>query len=518
MQQEITCIAPIEFELIKRRSAVYTRVSTNKEDQQNSFAAQYIHYHKMLEESETDTLVEVYADEGITGTSTKKRDNFNRMIEDCRKGKIDRIYCKSVSRFGRNTAECIKIVRELKALGITVYFEKENLDTGIEENEFRLTMMEFQAQEESISISKNVRIGERYRMENGDYILKTAPYGYDRFERTIVVNEAEAVIVRRIFYDYTHGKSIRQIVRELNAEGVPRKNPGEKWKVNIVTYILSNEKYIGDQMYLKRYRTETFPFERIRNHGEHEYYYIEESHEPIIDRETFEYAQQLRKSRVPKCVTEESESSPLSGRIHCANCGKVFRIKNNPTGRIWACRTHQKDAKSCPTMPIPDSEITRAFIDMYNKLKLNKKVIIQPIITQLVTLKNSIASNSVDYANLDQRMMLINDQLAILTKLKKDKLMDEETFRRKSNELNNSLNSLRSQRRLFLNNSDADKAIAEIKKLSAILDKGPSKLSEFDEDLFNELIEDITADTTETIRFKIVGGLVLKEQIERVKR
>ncbi len=518
MQQQITCIAPIEMPKVKLRAAAYARVSTNKEDQQSSFAAQYIHYRKMLENSEDETLVDVYADEGITGTSTKKRDSFNRMLQDCRKGKIDRIYCKSVSRFGRNITECIQITRELKLLGISVYFEKENLDTAIEENEFRLTMMEFQAQEESISISKNVRIGERYRMENGDYLLKTAPYGYRKFERTIVVCEEEAKIVRRIFNDYLNGKSVKRITDELNAEQIPRNNKKNKWTVSFIKYLLSNEKYIGDQIYLKRYRTDTFPFERVKNNGEHEYFYVEESHEPIVEREVFNKVQELKLSKVPPCKIESFERKHLSGKIHCLSCGTLMRTKQTPSGRTWVCRTHDLNAHACDTKAIHEKEIECAFLRMYNKLKANHKVIIQPMITQLVTLKNNIASNNSDYASLDSRIMLINDQIAILARLKKENKLDEETYRRKTNELENMLNSLRSQRRLFLNNSDADIAIANMKKLSAIIAKGPNKLTEFDEDIFDELIEDIAADNTDTLRFKLVGGLVLKEKIERAKR
>lgn len=519
MRQNIIPIMPIVETQIKVRVAAYIRVSTNKEDQLNSFSAQYIHYKRLFEDSTYEELIDVYYDEGISGTTTDKRDGFNRMLDDCEKGRIQRIYVKSISRFGRNTAESLTHIRYLKTLGISVFFEKENLDTAIEETEFRLTMMEYQAQEESISTSKNVRIGEKYRMERGDYLLKVAPFGYERYERTLIVNESEAVIVRRIYEDYTNGKSIRQIVNELNEENVPRKNPETPWKIAIITYILSNEKYIGDQMYLKRYRTDTFPFTRVRNHGEHEYYYIEESHTPIISKVMFDNAQRLRTLRVPKCVmTSSSEYSPLSGAIHCGECGKVFRIVNRKNSVHWACRTHQRNVADCPTMCVPDAEVVKAFINMYNKLKTNKKIVITPIINQLVTLKNRISAGSIEFAELDRQIILINDQLALITDLKQKQLIDEETFRRKSNELNSSMSSLRSKRRLFLNNSQADKAITEMKRLASIIDKGPEKISELDTELVEELVEDIIVDTSDKIKFKLIGGLVLKETIERTHK
>lgn len=518
MRQNIIPIMPIVENPTKVRVAAYVRVSTSKDDQLNSFAAQYIHYKKLFEDSTYEELIDIYSDEGISGTTTDKRDGFNRMLDDCEKGRIQKIYVKSISRFGRNTAESLAHIRYLKTLGISVFFEKENLDTSIEETEFRLTMMEYHAQEESISISKNVRLGEQYKMERGDYLLKVAPYGYERYERTLIVNEAEAVIVRRIYADYTSGKSTRQIANELNEENVPRKDPAVSWKRTAIEYILSNEKYIGDQMYLKRYRTDTFPFVRVRNHGEHVYYYIEETHQPIVTKTIFDYAQKLRTSRVPKCVTTASEYSPLSGAMHCGECGKVLRIVNRTKSVQWACRTHHKDASECPTMCVPDAEVIRAFIEMYNKLKANKKIIITPIINQLVTLKNRISAQSVEFAELDRQIMLVNDQLALIADLKQKQMIDEETFRRKSNELNSSMSSLRSKRRLFLNNSQADQAIADMKRLASIIDKGPDKIDELDEELFDSLVEDIIVDTSDEIKFKLIGGLVLKETIERTKR
>ena len=216
MQQQIFTIAPIPVIEKKTRAAAYVRVSTNKDDQLNSFAAQYIHYKKLLEDSISEELVDVYADEGISGTTTKERDAFNKLISDCEQGKIDRIYTKSISRFARNTTECLKYVRYLKSLGVTIYFEKENLDTANEETEFRLTMLESHAQEESISISKNVRLGEQYRMERGEYLLKNTIYGYDLIDHKLVIKEDEAEVVRRIYRDYTTGK-IKSRVKVLFA-------------------------------------------------------------------------------------------------------------------------------------------------------------------------------------------------------------------------------------------------------------------------------------------------------------
>lgn len=518
MRQQITTIAPIEMIASKLRVAAYVRVSTDKKDQLNSFAAQYIHYKTLFSESITEELAGIYSDEGISGTSTANREDFKRMIADCEKGKIDRIYTKSVSRFARNTSDCLKHIRHLKSIGVTVYFEKENLDTALEETELRLTLIESHAQEESISISKNVRLGEKFRMENGEYQLKRPPYGYDLIDHKLVINEKEATVVRRIFHDFVNGKGITQICRELNEENIPRNAEGTPWNLRGIGYILKNEKYIGDQHFVKRYRTETLPFKRMYNHGEMDSYYIEECHEPIIEKEIFYAAQELRLSRRPKCADMETEHSPLQGKIICGKCGATFRKIHYRGERYWGCGTYNISSSQCNTKKIPEAEIHHAFITLYNKLKQNKKIIIQPMIEQLVTLKKTLATQNTDFATIDREILLLGEQLSVIAKLKEQNLIDEETYRRKNNELNHSLNSLRSKRRLFLNNSEVEQAISGIKKLSAILDKGSIKLETFDETIFNNLVENIIADDSNLIQFKLVGGLTLREIAERKKR
>ena len=270
-------------------------------------------------------------------------------------------------------------------------------------------------------------------------------------------------------------------------------------------------------MYRKRYRTETFPFKRMRNYGEVDAYYVENSHPAIIDKATFEAAQALRFSRRKKCDIV-LQYAALKGKIKCGNCGANFRQHNIGGVRYWGCGTYANDTSRCHVKKIPESEIFGAFVTLYNKLKLNVKVILHPIVTQLIALKNSLAAQNNDFAGIDEKILLINDQLAIIAQLRQRGLMDEETFLNKSNELNHSLNSLRSKRRLFLNNNEADKAIKDIKKLIGILDRGPDKLIKFDENIFETIVVEITADETETIRFKLIGGLVKKEKIERKTR
>lgn len=210
----------------KLRVAAYCRVSSNSADQQNSYAVQLAYYGSKFNDSEMETLVEIYADEGISGTRDDKRAEFQRMINDCRKGKIDRIYAKSISRFARNTRDCLKYIRELKSLGITILFEKEGIDTAKITDEMMITIMGGLAQEESVSISQNMQWSIRKRMQNGTYIASNQPYGYDKVNGRLVINESEAKIVRRIFNEYLSGFGLNSICRNLNSDGIIMGNRG----------------------------------------------------------------------------------------------------------------------------------------------------------------------------------------------------------------------------------------------------------------------------------------------------
>lgn len=221
------------------RTAAYARVSSDSDDQLNSFAAQIRYYTELLKNSTDAVLVDMYADEGITGTSAAKRPDFQRLMSDCRKGKIDRILTKSVSRFARNTTECLAAVRELKALDISVYFEKEDIETSEISTEMLLTLYSQFAQEESISISKNCRIGIKNRMVDGTYKNPSAPFGYEYLDGKPRVNPEKSAIVKRIFEWYASGIGMSEITARLNSQG------NEIWHRGTVRSILTNEKNIS---------------------------------------------------------------------------------------------------------------------------------------------------------------------------------------------------------------------------------------------------------------------------------
>ena len=221
MQKTVATIAPRASSGQTLRVAAYCRVSSDSSDQRHSFAAQVQYYTKSISENERMELVDIYADEGITGTKTAKRDDFNRMVTDCKKGKIDRILTKSVSRFARNTADALTYARLLKEYGVSILFEKENIDTAYMSSELLLALSGAQAQEESISISKNMRWSIERRMKNGTFIASHTPYGYKLFKNEFVIEEKEAKIVQLIFQSFLSGKGKKAIADMLNKMKIP---------------------------------------------------------------------------------------------------------------------------------------------------------------------------------------------------------------------------------------------------------------------------------------------------------
>ena len=235
----------------KLRIAAYCRVSTDSSDQEHSFAAQVKYYSEMIEKLDDAILVDIYADEGISGRGTAKRDDFKRLIADCKKGKIDRIITKSVSRFARNTVDCLETVRMLSKLGVTVCFEKEHIDTAHMTSEVILALSGTQAQDESFSHGNNMRWSYTNAMKSGNFLGTIAAYGYTLINRgTVIINEEEAQVVRLIKDLYLSGMGLQKIAKHLNATGVMRRY-GKPWNATAVKYVLTNERYIGDALLQK---------------------------------------------------------------------------------------------------------------------------------------------------------------------------------------------------------------------------------------------------------------------------
>ena len=390
------------LELKKKRVAAYCRVSTDQEEQLSSYEAQVNYYTNYIEKHPDYEFAGIYADEGISGTTTKKREQFNRMIEDCKAGKIDMIITKSISRFARNTLDCLNFVRQLKDLGIGVTFEKENIFTLDSKGEVLLSILSSLAQDESRSISENSTWGIRRRFEQGKlHVNHTKFLGYDKDKNgNLVVNEKQAKIVRRIYKEFLDGKGANRIARDLELSGVPNWNGKAKWYEGSIRKMLTNEKYKGDALLQKTYTVDFLSKKRADNNGEVPQYYVEDSHPAIIDKEMWEAVQlemERRRNFALQYGIQKLEyattSNPFAGRVICGSCGQVFgrKVWNSTDDRfrriIWRCNGKYvvKGEKGCESRHIDDEVLYQAFVDVFNAMIENRDYFMEKCRDRLVS-------------------------------------------------------------------------------------------------------------------------------------
>ena len=349
-----------------KRVAAYSRVSNGKDTMLHSLSAQISYYSNLIQNHEGWIYCGVYSDEALTGTK-ENRDDFQRLIEDCRAGKIDLVITKSISRFARNTVTLLNTVRELKSLGIGVFFEEQNINTLNAEGELLITILASYAQEESRSASENVK----WQIQN-DFKLGKLPlsvwniYGYKRTpDGGLEIVPEEAEVVKTIYKLYLDGLGILKIAKYLNEMGVEC-NTRDTWSEKKVRYILSNEKYIGDLLLQKSFRSDHLTKKTILNRGQKTQYYVENNHEPIISRETFEAVQlELERKREKHCKMVVPQKYAFTGKIICDNCGKHYRRKVTATRVVWICSTYDKLGKSvCASKQIPDETLCAVTADV----------------------------------------------------------------------------------------------------------------------------------------------------------
>lgn len=352
---QVQVIQPIQQQPKRLRVAAYARVSSDSEDQLNSLSVQVDYYTHLIQENPNWDFAGIYADEGITGTSTKHREQFNRLLDDCRAGLIDRVLVKSASRFARNTADALASVREMKSLGVTVVFEKEGFDTETSNGEMILSMICATAQEESLSISKNLKWGIRKRMQDGTYLNGMSPFGYEKQESQLIPIEREAEIVRYIYSSFLVGVGTVQIAEELN-----RRYPKENgtWYVSAVRRILMNEKYIGDVHHQKNFTPDDLPLLCQKNSGQLPQYYVQNHHKALVSRQEFEKVQTLLKRKGTE--RKNQNTCAFSNKLYCAECGSVFSRKVRANGVVvWGCRKHLDKSELCPVKPVYEADLCR---------------------------------------------------------------------------------------------------------------------------------------------------------------
>lgn len=496
------------------RIAAYCRVSGKSDDQLNSFYAQVRHYTTCVSEIPNSELVDVYADEGISGSTIEKRDDFKRMLADCDKGKIDRIITKTVSRFARNTLECLETVRNLKLKGISVYFEEQKIDTQNMGNEMMITMFGSIAQSEARSISKNLKMMNRKRMENGEYISRMAPYGFQYEDRTYTIIIDRALVVRRIFRDYLKGYGTAAIANRLNSEEVPPPDHAKRWRSNTIYGILCNEKYIGDTCYQKTYREDDLPFTKRKNRGELQRYYAEGTHMGIVERNVFQQVQALMSFKSNPAQSTALPKTAFSEIIRCGCCGGTFRRKLTRGKAYWICYHHNIHKDYCDMPAIPESEIEDAYIALFNKLKANMKVIITPTLNSLKELDNAQRRENTRLRDIDLRLVELNDKKHLLTRLQTSGIMDDITYRKEVVSIDQEMSTLQAERKKMLDADDGLQQINQIKELQDILMDTPSA-QDFDPETFASIIENATVIGRSNIEFKLLGGFQFTERLER---
>ena len=380
-RKELTNKAAATSRLI--RLAAYARVSSDEEDQLDSFKNQVAHYRSYCETHPGYTLVDVYADEGISGTDARKRTNFMRMIADCEAGLIDMVIVKSVSRFARNTQDCLAYSRKLKELNIPVYFETENINTLDSSGEVLFTILSSLAQDESRHISENTSWGFRARFKQGKFVLNTNRFmGYDKdASGKLVINPDQAAIVRRVFTGFMNGKDPGVIARELNEEGVPGAMGKPAWNAATVNGILKNEKHKGDILMQKWIVPDYLTHKMKRNEGEVEQYLIESNHEAIIDRTLWDAAQQeiqrretFREEHGIRNMGRYTDEQPFSHRVFCTHCGKVYArrtwYRDYGTVKVWICanRTYGRSGPGCQSESLREQSLHNAFVEAWNTI------------------------------------------------------------------------------------------------------------------------------------------------------
>lgn len=510
-----TLISPVSKQGIHLiRVAAYCRVSSSSADQQNSYATQIDYYTKLAKKKKSEwNMVEIFADEGISGMKAKNRPEFQRMIRMCELHQIDLIVTKSVSRFARNVKEALEYVRKLKLLGVGVIFEKEGINTMSLGDEMLLNTFTAIAQEESKAISQNQRLSIVKRMELGIYVDSNAPYGFHLENKQLVEYPPEADIVRWIFQAYLRGMSTAEIAKDLSDRGVPTKNGKEKWKSSKISYMLSNERYIGDCCYQKTYRGTTVPFKQSKNRGEEDMYYATGTHAPIVEKDLFDKVQVLLKKRKEQFTKATTQNIyPLTSRIRCSECGSFYRRKVRSGGIKWVCARHEEDFKACNSNYYSEERIYDGFLSMVNKLRFGQENILGQVITKVEYATQQYKRNNKTAMQISQKIAEINATILKLNELRSKGYLAPEIYQSQIRQMQKQLNELKEERQDQFE-SRILAMLQEVRKLKSLIDEIEEPLDEFDDKLFEEIVMEMSLNHADELTITLLGGLKFTELI-----
>lgn len=446
----------------KLRVAAYCRVSTDSDAQLESLETQKTHYESYTSTRDNWEFAGLYFDEGITGTKASKRPQLMRLITDCEARKIDFVITKSISRFSKNTTDCLEIVRTLLNLNIPVYFEKENINTGSMESELFLSILSGVAEGESTSISENNKWSIKKRFENGTYKLGYAPYGYSWEDGDIKVNPEQAKIVKRIFSGLLSGKGTDAIARELNDEQVPTKKGG-RWTSTSIRGIIANEKYTGDVIFQKTYTDSNF--NRHKNDGVLDKYFVPD---------------QIHKSTYRSYVA-------------------------------WVCNTHLADTSKCSMLYLRDDDLKLAFATMLNKIIYCYKLVLKPYLEALQT--NTSDEALLRIQHLETLLEQNAEQRETLHKLMAQGYIDQILFTQENNALLSQANDFRSDIEALNRSQTLDTTkVYETERLIHFCERG-EMLQEYNENLFELFVDHIHVYSRQEVGFVLHCGLTFKERI-----
>ena len=500
----------------KRKVAGYARVSTDHDDQFTSYEAQIDYYTNYIKSRDDWEFVDVYTDEGISGTGIKKRIGFQNMIEDALDGKIDLIVTKSVSRFARNTVDSLTTIRKLKDHGVECYFEKENIWTFDGKGELLITIMSSLAQEESRSISENCTWGQRKRFADGKV---TVPFnrflGYDRGPNgELIPNEKEAEIVKRIYRMFLQGMTYNGIAKQLTADGIKTPGGKDKWSISTVRSILSNEKYKGDALLQKSYTVDYLTKKTKINEGEIPQYYVEGDHKAIIPPETFDMVQREMENR-GKGKKYHSGIHLFSSKIRCGQCGsfygsKVWHSNDKYRKVIWRCNHKYDGGKKCSTPALTDDDVKAAFLSAANKLLATKAEVISNGKEMLELLfqtdemekkRDGLIVEAQVVADAVQQNIAENARTAL----------NQTDYQKRYEDLAARYNNLKKEiAELSDKIQETQSRKAGVEDFLKAFEKTPDTLTEFSLDAFNGLVDHLTVYAKDDIRVTFRNGQEIK--------
>ena len=477
----------------KLRVAAYCRVSTDSDEQATSYEAQIEHYTEYISKNPDWVLAGIFADEGITGTNTKKRTEFNRMIDECMDGNIDMIITKSISRFARNTLDCLKYIRQLKEKNIPVFFEKESINTMDSKGEVLLTIMASLAQQESQSLSQNIKLGLQYRYQQGHVQVNHNRFlGYTKdADGHLIIDPNQAEIVRRIYREYLEGFSMDKIAAGLERDGVLTGAGKAKWHTSTINKILRNEKYMGDALLQKTYTTDFLTKKRIKNNGTVPQYYVESDHEAIIPKDIFLLVQEelvrRRVVRTSKNGKRRSYSCKhcFAQMVFCGDCGEFYRrVHWNNRGCksiVWRCCSRlENTGHACRSRTVNEGLLEQVSIDAINQVLCEKDDFLKTLQSNIATVIRQ--GDTLSPEVIDERLQELQKELLKKANQKDDyDAIADEILR---------LRDMRKQAEV--NSTRMDEQLKQINSLQDFIKSQPTIVTEFDELLVKRLIAKIT--------------------------